>query len=110
MTCALRTPLCKARKGAYKDATYDELLYATFQAAKENINIDPASIGDICVGTVTTPNGPNTARVAALAAGFRESKFDSADDSQHRSRPDHQPLLLLRPDGLLCHRQPDPQW
>jgi acetyl-CoA acyltransferase 1 len=39
-------------------------------AAKQNIGIDPSMVGDICVGTVTTPNGPNTARVAALAAGF----------------------------------------
>ncbi|BEJ12116.1 hypothetical protein CspHIS471_0205760 [Cutaneotrichosporon sp. HIS471] len=70
ITCAKRTPLCKARKGAYKDTTYDELLYATMVAAKNNIGIDPGMIGDICVGTVTTPNAPNTARVAALAAGF----------------------------------------
>jgi len=39
-------------------------------AAKQNIGIDPAMVGDICVGTVTTPNGPNTARIAALTAGF----------------------------------------
>lgn len=42
-------------------------------AAKNNIGIDAAMVGDICVGTVTTPNAPNTARVAALAAGFRKS-------------------------------------
>lgn len=70
VTCALRTPLCKARKGAYKDATYDELLLATFEAAKENMGVKPEQIDDICVGTVTTPNGPNTARVCALKAGF----------------------------------------
>jgi acetyl-CoA acyltransferase 1 len=39
-------------------------------AAKQNMGIDPSMVGDICVGTVTTPNGPNTARVAALTAGF----------------------------------------
>lgn len=72
ITCAKRTPLCKARRGAYKDTTYDELLLATMVAAKNSIGIDTSLVGDICVGTVTTPNAPNTARLASLAAGFRE--------------------------------------
>lgn len=47
VTCALRTPLCKARKGSYKDATSNDLLLATFTAARENIGIDPSIIGDM---------------------------------------------------------------
>lgn len=36
-------------------------------------HIDPASVGDICVGTVLTPDPVYHARGAALAAGFPES-------------------------------------
>lgn len=49
VTCALRTPLCKAKKGSYKDATDAELLVATMQAAREHIGIDPSIVGDMCV-------------------------------------------------------------
>ncbi|KAH0835014.1 putative thiolase [Lanmaoa asiatica] len=36
-------------------------------------HVDPASVGDICVGTVLTPDPVYHARGAALAAGFPES-------------------------------------
>lgn len=55
VTCALRTPLCKARKGQYKDTSSDDLLIATFQAAREHIGIDPALVGDMFVLRSTAP-------------------------------------------------------
>lgn len=36
-------------------------------------NINPALVGDICVGTVLTPDAVYKARGAALAAGFPET-------------------------------------
>lgn len=99
ITATLRTPLCKAKKGQFKDTSSNELLVSLFQATKRNIGIDPALIGDMCVlhiflflfryfhsdkanansclGTVITPDAPYVARAAALAAGFRRSRHDS---------------------------------
>lgn len=71
---AMRTPLCKARKGGYKDMKSDELLYETFKAARRRMgDIDPAIVEDIVVGTVLTPGAPYQARAVALATGFPES-------------------------------------
>lgn len=47
VTAAFRTPLCKARKGGYKDTSSDELLLELFKAAKANIGIDAGIIGDM---------------------------------------------------------------
>lgn len=47
VTSAFRTPLCKFKKGQFKDTSSDELLLSLFEATRENINIDPALIGDM---------------------------------------------------------------
>lgn len=71
---AMRTPLCKARKGGYKDMSSDELMLATFKAARKRMGpIDPAIVEDITVGTVLTPGAPYRARAASLAAGFPDT-------------------------------------
>lgn len=49
ITAALRTPLCKSKKGQYKDTSSDELLLSLFKATRKNIGIDPALIDDMCV-------------------------------------------------------------
>jgi len=73
ITMAIRSPLCKAKKGGFKDMRSDELLTEMFKRAVEHGKLDPAIIGDICVGTVL-PKGPTyEARTAALAAGIPES-------------------------------------
>jgi acetyl-CoA acyltransferase 1 len=46
---------------------------AIMQKAIVHSRIDPALVGDICVGTVLTPDAMYPARSAALAAGFPES-------------------------------------
>ncbi|THH10155.1 hypothetical protein EW145_g1517 [Phellinidium pouzarii] len=73
ITLAVRSPLCKARKGGFKDTGSDELLAAMFNAVLARSGIDPALIEDICVGNVLTPAPTYEARAAALAAGIPEA-------------------------------------
>jgi acetyl-CoA acetyltransferase family protein len=70
---AIRSPLCKAKKGGFKDTRTDELMLEMFKQSISHSNINPATVGDICVGTVLTPDSVYLARSAALAAGFPES-------------------------------------
>ncbi|KAL1707365.1 Thiolase, N-terminal domain-containing protein [Schizophyllum commune] len=70
ITMAIRSPLCKARKGGFKDARTDELMLEIFKASIAQSGIDPALIGDISVGTVLTQDALYQARSAALAAGI----------------------------------------
>ncbi|KII93771.1 hypothetical protein PLICRDRAFT_88102 [Plicaturopsis crispa FD-325 SS-3] len=73
ITMAIRSPLCKARKGGLKDTQTDELMLEMFKQAIAHSKIDPSIVGDICVGTVLTPDSVYHARGAALAAGFPET-------------------------------------
>ncbi|KAJ7630776.1 Thiolase, N-terminal domain-containing protein [Roridomyces roridus] len=73
ITFAMRSPLCKAGKGGFKDARTDELMLEMFKHTVAHSEVDPALIGDICVGTVLTPDANYHARGAALAAGIPES-------------------------------------
>lgn len=108
ITMAFRSPLCKAKKGGFRDTKWvslpssvsqqlifvdrtDELMLETFrvsiafdewrdasfimhfQNVIKHSKVPPALVGDICVGTVLTPDSVYQARSAALAAGFPES-------------------------------------
>ncbi|GAA6005306.1 hypothetical protein JCM11491_002652 [Sporobolomyces phaffii] len=73
VTFARRTPLQRARKGQYKDMSVQELLLEYFRKSIPEMKIDPAIIGDICVGTVLPPKAPYDARAAALAAGIPDT-------------------------------------
>ncbi|PPQ64499.1 hypothetical protein CVT26_002038 [Gymnopilus dilepis] len=73
ITLAIRSPLCKAKKGGFKDARTDELMLEMFKHVLSQSKVEPEAIGDICVGTVLTPNAGYYARAAMLAAGFPES-------------------------------------
>ncbi|EJD03714.1 thiolase [Fomitiporia mediterranea MF3/22] len=73
ITLAVRSPMCKARKGGFKDTRSDELLTALYKAAIARAGIDPKLIEDICVGNVLTPRPTFEARAAALAAGIPET-------------------------------------
>ncbi|KAG8965590.1 hypothetical protein FRC03_000398 [Tulasnella sp. 419] len=70
ITMAVRSPLTKAKKGGFKDTRSDELLTSMFKAAITKSTIDPALIGDICVGTVLAQGAGYEARGAAIAAGI----------------------------------------
>lgn len=73
ITLAIRSPLCKARKGGFKDARTDELMLEIYKQVIARSRTDPSIVGDICVGTVLTPGAPYVARSAALAAGFPDT-------------------------------------
>ncbi|KAI5124146.1 hypothetical protein M0805_000956 [Coniferiporia weirii] len=73
ITLAVRSPLCKARKGGFKDTRSDELLTSIFKAVVARSGFDSALIEDICVGNVLTPAPTFEARAAALAAGIPQS-------------------------------------
>ncbi|KDN42710.1 hypothetical protein RSAG8_06667, partial [Rhizoctonia solani AG-8 WAC10335] len=73
VTMAVRSALTKAKKGGFKDTRSDELLTGMFKTAIAKMQIDPALIQDICVGTVLPPGAPYEARSAALAAGIPQT-------------------------------------
>ncbi|KAG9311515.1 thiolase [Chiua virens] len=73
VTMAIRSPLTKAKKGALRDTPFDELMFQMFQHVIAHSQVDPASVGDICVGNVLAPGPGYHARSAALAAGFPDN-------------------------------------
>ena len=71
IVAAVRTPLCRARKGGFKDTFHEELLAAALKAILDRTRIDAALIDDVQVGNVLPPGGGATlARMAQLHAGF----------------------------------------
>lgn len=52
---ALRTPICKAKRGSFATTTPDHLLATVLKAVVEKSRINPESIGEICVGSVLSP-------------------------------------------------------
>ncbi|CAI5711010.1 unnamed protein product [Hyaloperonospora brassicae] len=68
---AVRTPITKARRGAFKDTTPDVLLSHVFQAVLQQADVAPHLVGDVVVGNVLQPGaGAAMARMAQLAAGI----------------------------------------
>ena len=70
ITLALRTPLCKYKKGALKDTPLDALVFKTLEQVRERSHIDPALVGDVCLGNVRDGKSSYYCRAALLAAGF----------------------------------------
>jgi len=68
---AIRTPICRARKGGFRDTQPDALLAAVL---KETVARAPnAQIGDVVVGNVLQGGaGALTSRMAQLCAGISE--------------------------------------
>lgn len=68
---ALRTPICRAKKGALKDCAPEELLAEVLKAVLARTRIDPRLVADVVVGNVLQMGaGATTARMAALYAGY----------------------------------------
>ena len=42
---ALRTPICKAKRGAFKETTPDDLLHSVLRATIDSTGVPPAAIG-----------------------------------------------------------------
>lgn len=71
---ALRTPIGKARRGAFRQTTPDDLLLAVLRGTLAQTNVDPHELGDIQVGNVQLGGsyaGP--ARMAMFRAGFPDA-------------------------------------
>ncbi|KAK5137525.1 hypothetical protein LTR08_008505 [Meristemomyces frigidus] len=72
---ALRTPVTRAKKGAFNSAHDHELLSHVLKATLAAVpNLDPAKIEDVQVGTVLAELGGSKAgRMAAIHAGIPET-------------------------------------
>ncbi|KAF4723753.1 3-ketoacyl-CoA thiolase, peroxisomal, partial [Perkinsus olseni] len=68
---ALRTALCKAKKGLFRDTFPEDMISPLLRAAIERTGVDPRTIGDIQISSILQP-GPSLvpARMAALMAGI----------------------------------------
>ncbi|XP_047334843.1 3-ketoacyl-CoA thiolase 2, peroxisomal [Impatiens glandulifera] len=75
IVAAYRTPLCKSKRGGFKDTYADDLLAPVLKALIEKTNLNPSEVGDIVVGTVLAPGSQRAAecRTAAFFAGFPET-------------------------------------
>lgn len=72
IVCAVRTPLCRARKGALKDVPPASLLSVVLKECGNYI--PPSQVEDVCVGNVLSPaSGAAAFRMAQLSAGFPSS-------------------------------------
>jgi acetyl-CoA acyltransferase 1 len=72
---ALRTPLCRARKGAFAKVPPSTLLTTVLQAALEhNGKIEGKDVEDICLGNcLMPPSGFAAMRMAQIVAGIPDS-------------------------------------
>uniref|UniRef100_A0A2N9F4Z6 acetyl-CoA C-acyltransferase n=1 Tax=Fagus sylvatica TaxID=28930 RepID=A0A2N9F4Z6_FAGSY len=75
IVAAYRTPLCKSKRGGFKDTLPDDLLAPVLKALIEKTNLDPSEVGDIIVGTVLAPGSLRAieCRMAALYAGIPDT-------------------------------------
>lgn len=80
---ALRTPICKAKRGGFKDTLPDDLLAKAFEGVLKDVNLEPKLVGDICVGNVLQPGaGANIGRFAQFFCGIPETVPISATNRQ----------------------------
>lgn len=70
ITLAVRTPMCKASKGALKDTTLDSLTFKILEQVRQRSKLNPELVTDICLGNVRDGKAAYYVRAASLAAGF----------------------------------------
>eukprot|EP00388_Colpodella_angusta_P019971 GDKJ01049884.1.p1 GENE.GDKJ01049884.1~~GDKJ01049884.1.p1 ORF type:complete len:414 (+),score=151.56 GDKJ01049884.1:24-1265(+) len=71
---AVRTALCKAKKGSLKDTAPEELVKFALQGLVKKTGVDPKVVQDVAIGNVLQPGaGALTARMGQLLAGFPNS-------------------------------------
>jgi acetyl-CoA acyltransferase 1 len=75
IVAAYRTPICKAKRGGFKDTLADDLLAPVLKALIDKTGLNPVEVGDIVVGTVLAPGSQRASecRMAAFYAGFPET-------------------------------------
>lgn len=68
---ALRTPIAKAGRGAFRGLTNDVLVYHAIKGILDKTRIDPSLIDEVCFGHGLSPmNGSTALRIGALRAGL----------------------------------------
>lgn len=83
IVCAVRTPLCRSRKGALKDFPASTLLTSVLKACVERTSLPAADVQDVCVGNVLAPpSGAAAWRMAQLVAGFPDTSSVSCVNRQ----------------------------
>jgi acetyl-CoA acyltransferase 1 len=71
IVAAVRTPICKAKRGGLASTTPDALLKQVLAAVVARAGVPPEAVQDICVGNVLQPGGGAImARMAQFQAGF----------------------------------------
>jgi hypothetical protein len=100
IVCAVRTPICKAKKGGLKDTPAEDLLSTVLASVVERTKIDPACLGDVVVGSVLGSNvwRANQARIAMFLAGYPDTA--RSHRRARRGRGAH------RPPGARAHAEP----
>ncbi|KAF2213003.1 hypothetical protein CERZMDRAFT_83932 [Cercospora zeae-maydis SCOH1-5] len=78
ITLAIRTPLCKGKKGGLKDTPLDGIVFKMLEQVVKKSNIDPALVEDICLGNVSDSKASYYNRAAMLAAGFPNTTAGSS--------------------------------
>jgi acetyl-CoA acyltransferase 1 len=68
---AVRTPLCRARKGGLAKVEVSTLLSTAMKGCLDRVGVSGSMVEDVCVGNVLCPaSGAATMRMAQLAAGI----------------------------------------
>jgi len=68
---ALRTPVCRAKKGGFKDTMPDDLLKAALEGVVKQSGINPKEVNDVAVGNCQLGGAyAAPARMAQFRAGF----------------------------------------
>ena len=70
ITMAIRTPLCKARKGALKDVPTEILILELLKKTISDSKFDPKLVDEITVGNCQDSSILNKTRLAAITAGY----------------------------------------
>jgi len=72
---AVRTPICKAKRGSFKNTSPDKLLIPVLKHLLQTTpQLNPELLGDVVIGTVLPPGSQGAAevRIASLLAGIPE--------------------------------------
>lgn len=71
---ALRTPMCRARKGGLAQVLPSQMMQAVFEGVLKQTRLPGEAVDDICVSNVLMPqSGYATIRMAHIAAGIPET-------------------------------------
>lgn len=67
---AVRTPLCKARKGGLRETAGDALVSTVLTEALKRATLKPEDVKDICFGNVLNGDAAIVARIGQMCAGI----------------------------------------